>query len=103
MAIDFNILKRRMGYVFILLIVGVTLIYYGYVPFSQLWWLPFYAIVSLVLGDELIIRHDKYLFKRQIKKDIIKELKEQGYNPKDFDIQIDDIEVYEDEKEKEKE
>ena len=92
---NLNVLKQRSGYMALLLLAGATLIYFNYLPISQTLWLPTYTLLTIILGDELIIRHNKFLFKRQIKKQIVKELKAQGLNPKDYEICLKDIEIIE--------
>lgn len=92
---NLDVLKQRIGYIALLLLVGATLTYFNFLAISQAPWLLLYSLVSIILGDELIIRHDKFLFKQQIKKQIIKELKAQGLNPKDYEIHLKNIEIIE--------
>lgn len=42
--------------------------------------------ISYLLGDYLIVKFDRWRIKRKVRREIIKAIKAQGLNPKDFEI-----------------
>lgn len=51
------------------------------------------AFISYLLGDYLMVRYDRWRIKRRVHKEIIKAIKAQGLNPKDFDIRFGKVKI----------
>lgn len=56
-------------------------------------WLFAACLATILIGDYLIAKLDKWLIKRKVYKEVVKAIKAQGLNPKDFDITFDNIRI----------